>query len=140
MLYPPSLRTGSGWGNTLSQTPSSWFCNGGSTDNLWSEAAVWYPNGNEADDRWVCRYSQFTAPDSNGANAWWWSGPLVPGQDYAPRAMNVTLGTIDYKALLDTYAPYMMYDSQEPFQAIRLRSSRTQSVRIPTALRRPTPC
>jgi hypothetical protein len=111
---------------TLQNYPSSGPAAGSYCGNL-------HPSTGIVPERWrehqallgwseyVCRWSQFEAPNAlfPTPDHWYHGGPWnIPGTTGAPRDVHLKLETINYDPLIARYAPVLLYDSEEEFDAV----------------------
>lgn len=83
------------------------------------EAAFWKITGSGGSTRWnwVCRFTQFAAPNTPVSHGWYHGAPWWTASSGAPRDVYLRLDTIDYDALLERHMPNLKYDSQERYFA-----------------------
>ena len=68
-------------------------------------------------DKWVCQWTQFTAPNATVSDGWYHGAPWVGARDGRPRDIYLRLDTIDYGVLLERYVPQLRYHFAESYRA-----------------------
>jgi len=74
------------------------------------------PNSNM--HQWVCRWPQYAVPANQPGDGWYYAVPWRSERQGAPRDMYLKLETINYDDLVARYAPVLLYDSDEEFDAL----------------------